>query len=128
MQRFLSSCRVQPSLHSRPGVKRGATVVFGLARGACDDTAPTLPCGNSSTPAAPREAPAAAPGHAVVMSTPLPPATLVPAATSPAPLVDLVLDGLSSEHSRRAYRRALNEFFTWYPSNAAGERVLTTFV
>ena len=56
MQRFLSSCRVQPSLHSRPGVKRGATVAFGLARGACDDTAPTLPCGNSPTPAAPREA------------------------------------------------------------------------
>ena len=55
------------------------------------------------------------------MSTPLPPATLVPAATSPAPLVDLVLDGLASEHSRRAYRRALGEFFTWYPSNASGE-------
>ena len=55
------------------------------------------------------------------MSTPLPPAALVPAATSPAPLVDLVLDGLASEHSRRAYRRALGEFFTWYPSNAAGE-------
>ena len=55
------------------------------------------------------------------MSTPLPPATLVPAAASPAPLVDLVLDGLASEHSRRAYRRALGEFFTWYPSNASGE-------
>ena len=40
---------------------------------------------------------------------------------SPAPLVDLVLDGLSSEHSRRAYRRALEEFFGWYPSNASGE-------
>ena len=34
--------------------------------------------------------------------------------------MDLVLDGLSSEHSRRAYRRALEEFFTWYQSNAAG--------
>ena len=31
MQRFLSSCRVQPSLHSRPGVKRGATVAFRVA-------------------------------------------------------------------------------------------------
>ena len=49
----------------------------------------------------------------------LAPATAVPPA--PAPLVDLVLDGLSSEHSRRAYRRALGEFFTWYQSNAAGE-------
>ena len=54
-------------------------------------------------------------------STPEPPATLVPAATSPVPLVDLVLDGLASEHSRRAYRRALGEFFSWYPSNASGE-------
>ena len=44
---------------------------------------------------------------------------LVP--VSPAPLVDLVLDGLSSEHSRRAYRRALEEFLTWYPSHASGE-------
>ena len=44
---------------------------------------------------------------------------LVP--VSPAPLVELVLDGLASPHSRRAYRRALGEFFTWYPSNAAGE-------
>ena len=25
------------------------------------------------------------------------------------------------EHSRRAYRRALGEFFTWYQSNATGE-------
>ena len=33
------------------------------------------------------------------------PATAVP--PTPAPLVDLVLDGLSSEHSRRAYHRAL---------------------
>ena len=55
------------------------------------------------------------------MSTPLPPATLVPAATSPAALVDLVLDGLGSEHSRRAYRRALGEFFAWYQSSAPGE-------
>ena len=54
-------------------------------------------------------------------STPEPPATLPPSATSPAPLVDLVLDGLRSEHSRRAYRRALGEFFSWYPSNASGE-------
>ena len=45
----------------------------------------------------------------------------VPApAAFPAPLVDLVLDSLASPHSRRAYHRALGEFFTWYPSNAAG--------
>ena len=44
---------------------------------------------------------------------------LVP--VSPAPLVELVLDSLASEHSRRAYGRALGEFFAWYPSNASGE-------
>ena len=42
-------------------------------------------------------------------------------AVSPAPLLKLVLDSLASEHSRRAYRRALEEFFAWYPSNASGE-------
>ncbi len=42
-------------------------------------------------------------------------------AVSPAPLVELVLDSLASPHSRRAYRRALGEFFAWYPSNASGE-------
>ena len=42
-------------------------------------------------------------------------------AVSPAPLVELVLDSLASEHSRRAYRRVLGEFFAWYPSNASGE-------
>ena len=26
-----------------------------------------------------------------------------------------------SRHSRRAYHRALDEFFSWYPSNAPGE-------
>ena len=31
--------------------------------------------------------------------------------TSPAPLVELVLDSLPSPHSRRAYGRALEEFF-----------------
>ena len=46
-------------------------------------------------------------------------AALVP--VSPAPLVELVLDSLASPHSRRAYRRALGEFFAWYPSNASGE-------
>ena len=45
---------------------------------------------------------------------------LVPA-VFPAPLVDLVLDGLASPHSRRAYGRALSEFFAWYPSNTPGE-------
>ena len=48
--------------------------------------------------------------------------SLAPAhATFPAPLVALVLDSLPSPHSRRAYGRALEEFFTWYPSNASGE-------
>ena len=44
---------------------------------------------------------------------------LVP--VSPAPLTELVLDSLASSHSRRAYGRALGEFFDWYPSNASGE-------
>ena len=42
-------------------------------------------------------------------------------AAIPGPLVDLVLDSLRSPHSRRAYGRALSEFFSWYPSNASGE-------
>ena len=46
-------------------------------------------------------------------------AGLVP--VSPAPLVELVLDSLASPHSRRAYHRALGEFFAWYPSKASGE-------
>ena len=44
------------------------------------------------------------------------PLVSVPApAASPAPaaLAKLVLDSLASEHSRRAYHRALGEFFTW---------------
>ena len=45
--------------------------------------------------------------------------SLVP--VSPAPLLKLVLDSLASEHSRRAYGRALSEFFAWYPPNASGE-------
>ena len=44
---------------------------------------------------------------------------LVP--VSPAPLLNLVLDSLASAHSRRAYGRALEEFFGWYASNASGE-------
>ena len=48
--------------------------------------------------------------------------SLAPAhATFPAPLVALVLDSLPSPHSRRAYGRALEEFFAWYQSNASGE-------
>ena len=39
----------------------------------------------------------------------------------PVPLLELVLDTLRSPHSRRAYHRALGEFFAWYPSNAPGE-------
>jgi len=31
-------------------------------------------------------------------------------------IVDLVVDGLDSEHSKRAYRRALGDFMTWYRS------------
>ncbi len=30
------------------------------------------------------------------------------------PIVNLVLDGLTSEHSRRAYGRALTDFLTWW--------------
>ena len=85
------------------------------------------PARNTVGRAAPRPPPAAAaPSHTPVMSeketakkNPDAAPALVP--PSPAPLVDLVLDGLSSEHSRRAYRRALEEFFGWYPSNASGE-------
>lgn len=47
---------------------------------------------------------------------------------TPAPLVDLVLDGLANPHSRQAYGRALREFFTWYPSNASGEGFTRTTV
>ena len=42
-------------------------------------------------------------------------------AVSPSPLVELVLDCLASPHSRRAYHRALGEFFAWYLSNASRE-------
>ncbi|MCY3670190.1 MAG: site-specific integrase, partial [Alphaproteobacteria bacterium] len=45
--------------------------------------------------------------------------SLVP--VSPTPLVELVLDSLASGHSRRAYGRALGEFFAWYLPNASGE-------
>ena len=31
-----------------------------------------------------------------------------------APIVDLVADGVTSEHSKRAYRRALQEFLAWH--------------
>ena len=49
--------------------------------------------------------------------------SLAPFAPSPAPaaLAELVLDSPPSPHSRRAHGRALEEFFTWYPSNASGE-------
>ncbi len=36
------------------------------------------------------------------------------------PLIALVLDSLSSEHSRRAYQHALGEFFGWYQAAAGG--------
>ncbi len=48
-------------------------------------------------------------------------AASAPAPLSPAPLADLVLDSLASAHSRRAYQRALGEFFGWYAANASGE-------
>ena len=37
------------------------------------------------------------------------------------PLVELVLNGLPSERSRRAYGRALGDFLVRYPPNASGE-------
>jgi site-specific recombinase XerD len=39
------------------------------------------------------------------------------------PVIDLVLDGLASVHSRRSYGRALRDFLTWY--TAAGAPGLT---
>ena len=39
--------------------------------------------------------------------------TLPGSASTFVPLLALVLDSLSSEHSRRAYRQALEEFFAW---------------
>ena len=48
-------------------------------------------------------------------------AASAPAPLSPAPLAELVLDSLASPHSRRAYGRALGEFFGWYAANAPGE-------
>ena len=33
----------------------------------------------------------------------------------------LVLDSVSSSHSRRAYDTALTDFLTWYAANAAGD-------
>ena len=44
---------------------------------------------------------------------------LVEGAGNFGPLLDLVLDSLSSEHSRRAYTHALEEFFRWYQAGAA---------
>ncbi len=43
---------------------------------------------------------------------------LVEGAGNFGPLLDLVLDSLSSEHSRRAYSHALGEFFRWYQVGA----------
>ena len=34
------------------------------------------------------------------------------------PIVSLVVDGLTSEHSRRAYGRALGDFLSWYAGQA----------
>ncbi len=33
---------------------------------------------------------------------------------NPTPVIDLVLDGLNSENSRRAYEKALGDFLSWY--------------
>ncbi len=38
-------------------------------------------------------------------------------------VVSMAIDGLASAHSRRAYRRALADFMTWY--SASGQRTLT---
>jgi site-specific recombinase XerD len=43
---------------------------------------------------------------------------LTPAETK---IIDLVIDGLPSENSRRAYRRALEEFFIWHQSEGRPE-------
>lgn len=34
--------------------------------------------------------------------------------SNPLPIINLVLDGLTSENSKRAYGKALNDFITWY--------------
>jgi len=34
--------------------------------------------------------------------------------TAEAQAIEMVLDGLPSEHSRRAYERALRDFFAWH--------------
>ena len=38
-------------------------------------------------------------------------------------LIDLVLDGLTSRHSKRAYRRALVDFIKWF--RTSGDPALT---
>ena len=35
---------------------------------------------------------------------------------NPQEIIQLVLDGLTSIHSRRAYRKALTDFMAWYES------------
>ena len=45
---------------------------------------------------------------------------LVEGAGNFGPLLALVLDSLSSEHSRRAYTHALGEFFRWYEAAGGG--------
>ena len=47
------------------------------------------------------------------MDTALQPA--LPSASHPAYLIDLVLNGLTSAHSRRSYRTGLERFFVWIP-------------
>jgi integrase/recombinase XerD len=53
---------------------------------------------------------------AVVIRTPL------------ASLTALVLNGLNSEHSRRAYEKALGDFFGWYEDTAAGRAISKAMV
>ena len=88
---------------------------IGCARSTAGRPTSWSSCGPSSTPA--RRASCNCLPHAE------PPAPALPAAPAALPneLARLVLDGLSSEHSHRACRRALEEFFSWYQSNAAGE-------
>jgi len=58
--------------------------------------------------------------------SPRPPAGVVrPDAAGLAPLVGLVVDGLTSDHSRRAYGKALADFLTWAGAqlDAQGQRL-----
>ena len=44
---------------------------------------------------------------------------ITPIDNSPKAIIQIVLDGLSSENSKRAYRKALNDFFDWHKANGS---------